>query len=156
GLPMKTSVKKLPKSKVELTFQLDPAKLETERQKAFDKLADQVKVPGFRPGRAPRKMIEERINPNAAMQQALAVVLNQAYQEALTAENIVAVANPEDNIESVDYSKPIEVKAVVQVRPDAKVGDYSKIKATKQFEEVSEEKLNSTMQTIFERSTAPA
>lgn len=153
---MKTSVKKLPKSQVELTFFLDPEKLEAERQITFDKLADQVKVPGFRPGRAPRKMIEERINPSAPMQQALDVVLNAAYQEVLKEHDIVPVANPEVNIESVDYSKPIEVKAVVQVRPEAKIGDYTKIKAKKEVADVTEERLNETMQTIFERATNAA
>ncbi len=151
---MSSTIKKLPKSQVEISFSLDPAKLEAEREVAFSKLADQVKVPGFRPGRAPRKMIEERINPSAAMQQALDVVMNLAYQAALKEHDIVPVAQPEVNIESVDYSKPIAVTAIVQIRPEAEVGDYSKIKATKNVAEVTEDKLNDTMKTIFERSTS--
>jgi trigger factor len=150
---MKSTVKKLPNSQVELSFTLDPKQLEEQREIAFNKLAEQVKVPGFRPGRAPRRMIEERMNPTAAMQQALDVVLNQEYQEAIKEHELVPVAQPEVDIESMDITKPITVKATVQVRPEAKVGDYSKIKAKKEAPSVSDEKLDETMKTIFERST---
>ena len=81
---MNSKLKKLPQSQVELTFTLDPEQLEI----AINKLISQVKVPGFRPGKAPRKLAEENINPSAAMQQALDVVLNQAYQEALKEHDI--------------------------------------------------------------------
>ena len=118
---MKSSLKKLPQSQVELAFSLDPAKLEEQREIAFKKLATQVKVPGFRPGKAPRRMIEEHMNPSAPMQQALDVILNEAYQEALKEHELTPVAQPEVNIESLDLTKPIAVKAVVQVRPEAKV-----------------------------------
>ena len=151
---MNSKLKKLPQSQVELTFTLDPEQLEKQREIAINKLISQVKVPGFRPGKAPRKLAEENINPSAAMQQALDVVLNQAYQEALKEHDITPIAQPKVDIESTDLTKPIEVKAVTQVRPEAKIGDYRKIKVKKESTEVTEEKLNETLQTIFERSTA--
>ncbi len=150
---MKSSLKKLPQSQVELTFQLDPKELEKEREVAFKKLATQVKVPGFRAGKAPRRMIEEHMNPSAPMQQALDVVLNQAYQEALKEHELTPVAQPEVNLESLDLAKPIEAKAVVQIRPQAKVGDYTKIKAKKEVIKIDENKVDETLKTIFERST---
>ena len=150
---MKSSLKKLPQSQVELAFSLDPAKLEEQREIAFKKLATQVKVPGFRPGKAPRRMIEEHMNPSAPMQQALDVILNEAYQEALKEHDLTPVAQPEVNIESLDLTKPIAVKAVVQVRPEAKVGDYTKIKAKKESAVIDDAKVEETLQTIFERST---
>ena len=151
---MKPSLKKLPKSQVELTFDLDTEKLEKERQIAFEKIASQVKVPGFRPGRAPRKLLEERVNPTAPLQQALDVVLNERYQELLKEFDLVPVSQPQVNIESVDLSKPIKVELTVQVRPEAKVGDYKKIKAERKVEPVTDEKVEDTLQTVFERSTA--
>lgn len=150
---MNSKVKKLPQSKVELTFSLDPKELEEERSKAVEKLAQNVKVPGFRPGKAPKQMVEERIDPSAAMQQALDVLLNKTYQEALKEHDLVPVAQPEVTLDSMDLSKPIPVKTVVQVRPEAKVGDYTKIKAKKEVEVINEDRLNQTLQTIFERST---
>lgn len=150
---MSSKIKKLPQSKVELSFSLDPKELEIERGRAIEKLARNVKVPGFRPGKAPKHMVEERIDPSTAMQQALDVVLNKAYQEALKEHDIVPVAQPEVTIDSMDLSKPIPVKTIVQVRPEAKVGDYTKIKAKKESVTVDDKKLDETMQTIFERST---
>ena len=113
---MKSSLKKLPQSQVELSFSLDPVKLEEQREIAFKKLASQVKVPGFRPGKAPRRMIEEHMNPSAPMQQALDVILNEAYQEALKEHDLTPVAQPEVNIESLDLTKPISVKATGKPR----------------------------------------
>lgn len=150
---MKSTLKKLPQSQVELSFKLDVDELEKQREVAFKELASQVKVPGFRPGRAPRRMIEEHMNPSAPMQQALDVVLNQAYQEALKEHGLTPVSQPEVNIESLDLTKPIDVKATVQVRPEAKVGDYTKIKARKQAAAVDDAKVDETLKTIFERST---
>lgn len=150
---MESKIKKLPKSQIELSFSLDPQALEKERAKAVERLGKNVKVPGFRPGKAPKHMVEERIDPSVAMQQALDVVLNNAYQEALKEHDIVPVAQPQVDIESIDLSKPIPVKAVVQVRPEAKVGDYKKIKAKKEAAVVDDAKLDETMKTIFERST---
>ena len=120
---MATTLKKLPHSRVELHFTLDPVKLEVAREAAFQKLSKQVKVPGFRPGKAPRKKLEEYMNQAAPMQEALDEILNQAFQEALREHNIVPIVQPEINISSVDLTKPIDVVANVQVRPEVKVGD---------------------------------
>lgn len=149
---MATTVKKLPHSQVELKFQLDPVKLEVAREAAFEKIAKQIKVPGFRPGKAPRKMLEEHMNPTAPMQQALDEVLNEAFQEALKEHDIVPVAQPEVGIESTDLTKPIDVTATVQVRPEVKVGNWQKIKVGKEPVTVDDKKVDETLKTIFERS----
>jgi trigger factor len=150
---MASTYKKLPHSEVELKFTLDPVKLEVAREAAFDKIASQVKVPGFRPGKAPKKLLAEQVNPVAAMQQGLDEVLNEAFQEALREHDIVPVANPDVDISSTDITKPIEVIAKVQVRPEAKVGAWQKIKIEREKAEVDDKKVDETMQTIFERST---
>lgn len=151
---MKTTLKKLPHSTVELTFTLDTDELEKQRDIALDKAIAQVKIPGFRPGKAPKKMAEEHINPAILMQQALDVVLNDAYQEALKEHDLTPVAQPDVDVDSLDISKPIPVKLTVQVRPEAKIGDYHKIKAKKVVEPVTDDKVEETLQTVFERSNA--
>jgi trigger factor len=153
---MATTVKTLPHSQVELHFTLDPVKLEVAREAAFTKLSQQVKVPGFRPGKAPRKLLEEHMNPSAPMQQALDEVLNQAFQEAIREQNIVPLVQPEINISSVDLTKPIDVVATIQVRPEVEVGDWQKIKVAKEATSVDEAKVEETLKTVFERSTAEA
>lgn len=150
---MATSIKKLPHSQVELHFQLDPVRLEVAREAAFEKLSKTIKVPGFRPGKAPRKLLEEHMNPTAAMQTALDEVLNAAFQDAIREHEIVPVAQPTIDISSTDLTKPIDVTALVQVRPEIKVGDWQKIKVAKEAAKVDEAKVDETMQTVFERST---
>lgn len=151
---MVTTIKKLPHSQIELHFTLDPVKLEVAREAAFESLSQQIKVPGFRPGKAPRKKLEEHMNPSAPMQQALDEVLNQAFQEAIREHNIVPVVQPEINISSVDLTKPIDVVATIQVRPEVTVGDWQKIKVAKETPVVDEAKVEETLKTVFERSTA--
>jgi trigger factor len=149
---MATSIKKLPHSQIELHFTLDPVHLEVAREAALAAIASQVKVPGFRPGKAPRKLLEERVNPTAAMQQALDEVLNEAFQEALREHTIIPVAQPAIDISSTDLTKPIEVTAVVQVRPDITVGAWQKITVAKEATSIDDKKVDETLATIFERS----
>lgn len=147
-----SSVKKLPHSTLELTFHLDPVKLEIAREAAFNKVASQIKVQGFRVGKAPKKLLEERVNTSTVMQMALDEVLNEAYKEALTEQSIAPIAQPEVNISSTDLTKPIEVIAQVQVQPEITVGDWQKISVKKTAESVDEAKVDETLQSIFERS----
>lgn len=151
---MSSTVKNLPHSQLELTFSLDPVKLEVAREAAVTKLAQNIKVPGFRPGKAPKKLLEEHMNPTAAMQTALDEVLNEAYAEALKEHSIVPVVQPQVNISSTDLTKPIEVVATIQIRPHVTIGDWQKIAIAKDKEAVDDKKVEETLSSIFERSTA--
>ena len=153
---MSSSLKNLPKSQIELTFSLQPDALLAAREGAFTKFAPQIKVPGFRPGKAPRHLLEDRVNPSALVQEALDVVLNQEYQKALKEHDIHPVAQPEITLESSDLTKPILVKAKVTIRPEVEIGAYGEIKVAKKKAVVDEAKIDETLQTIFERSQKEA
>jgi trigger factor len=149
---MKSQLKKLPKSQVELTFTVDADTLTQARESAYRRLSPQVKVPGFRPGKAPRTMIEQYLNPTTLMQQALDEALNQSYQEVIKEHEILPVGQPQVNLDQVEWGKPLQVKAIVPVRPEVKLGNYKKIKVKKETPAVDEQQVDEMLQTIFERS----
>jgi trigger factor len=152
---MNSSLKRLPKSEVELRFALDADKLTHAQQEAFNKIASQIKIPGFRPGKAPKNILAQQVNPNTVIQQALDVVLNETYQNVVKEHELVPVAQPEVHIDTIEADKPVQVTAKVAVRPDVELGDYKNIRIDKELINVTDEKLNETLGTIFERSNAP-
>lgn len=121
---MKTSVETLPDSKVKLHVEITAADFEPAIDAAFKKLAHEVKLPGFRPGKAPRKLLEQRLGSNVAREQALRDSLPEYYAEAVLAEGLDAIAAPELEITGGGEDGDVSFEAVVQVRPEVEIDGY--------------------------------
>ncbi len=112
-----TSVEPLEGNKVKLHVAIPAADFERAIDAAFRKLAQEVKLPGFRPGKAPRKLLEARLGTEAARDQALRDSLPEYYVEAVEAEDIDVIAPPEIEITAGEDEGDVEFDAVVEVRP---------------------------------------
>ncbi|MFA5927572.1 MAG: trigger factor [Patescibacteria group bacterium] len=133
---METKVSKLEKSKIKLKTTVTPAELADHFQHAYDDLAAGVKVAGFRPGKAPRKMVEEALGTSRLLSHAIDHSIQHFYVEALQKENISPIAHP--NIAISKYPKfgltpeeieeALEFEAEVETFPAMELGDYKKIK----------------------------
>jgi trigger factor len=121
---MQTTNTPLSKSRLQLEFELPPERLGKAIDQAVGRLARQVRVPGFRPGKAPRFMLERVLGPTAIVDDAVDHLVEDAYREAVREQDIVSLANPEVEVTQAEEGKPLLFKAVVQVRPDVKLGDY--------------------------------
>ena len=93
------------------------AEFERAIDAAFRKLAREVKIPGFRPGKAPRRLLEARLGTEVAREQALRDALPEYYAEAVVAEDIDVIAPPEIDITAGEEEGDVEFDAVVEVRP---------------------------------------
>ena len=121
---MRSSVETLTDSRVKLTVELDEAEFETEVEAAFKRIAREVRIPGFRPGRAPRRLLEAQLGPQAGRVEALRASLPDYYARAVVEHDIDVIDAPEIEITEGSESGPVCFDAVVDVRPVVGVSGY--------------------------------
>jgi trigger factor len=116
--------------------------------KAVRHVSEQVKIPGFRPGKAPREVVERTVGRPALLQEALDHLLPEIYNEALESEEIDAIAQPEFELESTE---PLIVNAKVPVRPTVELNEYSSLRAPRESVEATEEQVEESIVTLRRR-----
>jgi len=136
---MKIEKKDLGKSKYQIKISLLPEELAGYFQSTYEKLAKDVKISGFRPGKAPRRLVEEAIGQARLFSQSLDLALQQSYVEAIKEERLIPICPPKVTI--VKYPKwglsPEEIEeelifeVEIEVMPEIKLGDYSGVKIKK-------------------------
>ena len=118
------TVEPLEGNKVKLSIEVDEDEFETAVNAAFRKIAKEVRIPGFRPGKAPRRLLEARIGLTAGRVQALNDALPDYYLEAVRTHEVDVIAAPEFDVTSGEESGPVLFDAVVEVRPTVEVPGY--------------------------------
>ena len=147
-----TSVEKKEKSTVELTIQIDAAQFEAAVQKAYLKSRGSISVPGFRKGKAPRKIIEGMYGAGGFYEDAINDVYPSAYEEAVKEQGLDDVGYPK--MEIVEVGKEgFTFKALVSVRPEVKLGTYKGITAPKEEPKITEKDVDEEMKPFVERAT---
>jgi len=127
---MKAVVEPLEGNKVKLSVEVDEREFEKAVDAAFRKIAREVKVPGFRPGKVPRRLLEARLGPGVARQEALRESLPDFYAQALREAEVDPIAPPEIDITAGEAEGPISFDAVVEVRPQVSVAGYGGLRVT--------------------------
>ena len=128
---MKTSVKHLSDTKVELTINLGKDELKAAEQVALTKLAKTINVPGFRKGSVPASVAAKHVNPESLAQQTLEDALSKAVADAYLKEDIQALDRPAVEIKKYVPSQELEFTAEAEILPKITLGDYKKLKVTK-------------------------
>ncbi len=118
---MKSTVEPLEGNKVKVSVEVDPVEFEAALDQAFRRIAREVRVPGFRPGKVPRRVIEARVGTAAARQEALREALPGYYVEALKDNDVDAIAQPEIAITAGEEAGPVSFEATVEVRPSIQI-----------------------------------
>ena len=127
---MKTVVEPLEGNKVKLSVEVDQAEFEGALDAAYRRIAREVRIPGFRPGKAPRRVIEARLGRDAARQEALKEAVPEYYSQAVRDNDVDAIAPPEIDITSEGDDGPVRFDAVVEVRPTVSVAGYQGLQVT--------------------------
>lgn len=150
---MKVTLERLPESRVSLDIEVDPERVEQSLDVAYKRLAPSVRVPGFRPGKAPRPMIERHIGRQRLMSEALDDLVPKVYNEAIETEDVDAIAQPE--LDSVEL-EPVRLKFTVSVRPTVELGDYRSVRVEKGPVDVTEEMVDEQVQMLRRRYAVQA
>lgn len=122
---MKAVVEPLEGNKVKLSIEVDEQEFEKDIDAAFRKIAREVRIPGFRPGKAPRRILEARLGKETGRSEALRDALPGYYSEAVRQHEVDVVAAPEIDIKSGEDAGPVAFDAVVEVRPHIQLPGYS-------------------------------
>ena len=122
---MKSTVEALEGNKVKLSVEIDEQEFESAVDAAFKKIAREVRIPGFRPGKAPRRVLESHIGAGAGRAQALNDALSEYYSDAVLANEVDVIAPPEIEITDGQESGIIKFDAIVEVRPVITVTGYA-------------------------------
>jgi trigger factor len=121
---VQSNLELLEANKVKLTVELDEKEFDQAVAAAFRRLAYEVKVPGFRPGKAPRQLLEARLGSDAARKEALREALPDFYDKAVQEHHVEPIGPPDFDITSGRESGPVAFDAVVEVMPTVQVGGY--------------------------------
>lgn len=122
---MAITTERLPRSRVAVEIEVDDERVEASMNQAVRRLSKQLKIPGFRPGKAPRKVVERHIGRPALLQEALDELIPNVIDEAIKSEQIEPIGQPELELKSME---PLVVSATVPVRPEVDLKDYEAIR----------------------------
>lgn len=139
---MRSTVEALEGNRVKLSVDIDPEEFEEKLDEAFRELARQVRLPGFRPGKAPRRVLEARLGPQAARGEALSGAVPEYYAQAVDNHDVDVIAPPEIDITSGAEEGPVSFDAVVEVRPLITVTGYDQLKAEVPSPEPTDEEIS--------------
>jgi trigger factor len=122
---VKSTVEALEGNKVKLSVEIDEQEFESAIDAAFKKIAREVRIPGFRPGKAPRRVLESHIGAKAGRDQALNDALPEYYSDAVVANEVDVISPPEIDITDGQESGVIKFEAIVEVRPVITLSGYA-------------------------------
>ena len=128
-----------------LTVTVPAEKVNKALDQAFKKVVKQINVPGFRKGKVPRPIFEQRFGVEALYQDAVDILLPEAYGEAIEETEINPVAQPEVNVTQIEKGKDFIFEATVTVEPEVKLGDYKGLEIEKQETDLSDEELQESI-----------
>src|SRR6516165_3639948 len=149
--PLTTSVEPLEGNKVRLRVDVPAADFEQAVDAAFRKLAREVKIPGFRPGKAPRALLEARLGTEVAREQALRDALPEYYAQAVEAEDLDAIAAPDIDVTGGEDSGDVSFDAVVEVRPVVHLEGYDGLRIEIPRPDVRDEDVEAQIDALRER-----
>ncbi|SFE69672.1 trigger factor [Alteribacillus iranensis] len=134
-----------------LTVEVDSGKFDDALDQAFQKVRKQVNVPGFRKGKVPRKIFEQRFGVESLYQDAVDIVLPEAYAGAVDETGIEPVGRPEIDIEEIEKGKNLVFKATVTVKPEVELGEYKGLEVEEFDTSVTDEEVEEQLKSLQER-----
>ena len=148
---MKTNVEKLSDTRVKLNVSVPFDELGPEIDQAYKAISQQVNIPGFRRGKAPRQLIDARFGRGPILEQVVNDMLPTRYETALAENDINPLGQPEIDITKIEDNDVVEFTAEVDVRPEITVPDFSKIDVTVPELKVDDEAVDAELDTLRER-----
>ncbi|WNS43503.1 trigger factor [Paenibacillus sp. MMS20-IR301] len=148
---MKATWEKIEKNLGVLEVEVGADRVAAALDKAFNKVVKKANVPGFRKGKVPRPIFESRFGVESLYQDAIDILLPEAYSEAVDQTDIFPVDRPEVDIEQFAKGQPFIFKAKITVKPEVKLGEYKGLEVPAQKAEVSDEELDAELKRLQER-----
>ncbi|MFC0187990.1 trigger factor [Fictibacillus aquaticus] len=134
-----------------LTIEVEAAEVDTALDQAFKKVVQKVNVPGFRKGKMPRKLFEQRFGVESLYQDALDIILPKAYGQAIEETGIEPVDRPEVDVEKMEKGSTLVFTAKVTVKPEVKLGEYKGLEVPAVDTNVTDEDVDNELKRLQEQ-----
>lgn len=145
-----------PRSTVVLEIELPAERLERAVDTAVRHLSRRTRVPGFRPGRAPRPLLERHLGPGAILEDAVDHLVQDAYREALVDQDLLPLAEADVEVVQAEEGKPLVFKATIQVRPDVQLGDYRQFNFSPEIETIDDARVDKVLEELRDQNATLA
>jgi trigger factor len=137
--PLSVVTEQLPKSQVGMTIEVPAETVDATYDRVLNRLTSKAKIEGFRPGRAPRSLVEARIGPAVLREEVVETMVPEVVRQALEEKSIDPIENPDVEVLELERGRPARLKATVSVMPDVKLGDASALNVPSQPVDITEE-----------------
>ena len=150
---MSNKFEKLEHNMVKISMEIGQEEFDKACERAYQKNKNQISLPGFRKGKAPRKMIERVYGKEVFYEDALNDVLPDVYTAAVEELKLDVVSRPEVDVEKMEAGEPIVVTATVAVKPEVTLGEYKGLVAEKETVAVTEDDINEELKKDAEKNS---
>lgn len=148
---MKSTVEKLSPTRVRINVEVPFTELQGEFDRAYKQLASQVRLPGFRPGKAPAKLLEARVGRGAVLEQVVNDALPGRYSEAVTTSELRPLGQPDIEVTKLEDGEELVFTAEVDVRPDIELPDLATLTLSVDPVEVTDEEVDAELEALRAR-----
>lgn len=148
---MKSTVEKLSPTRVRINVEVPFTELKGDFDQAFKELAKTIRMPGFRPGKVPVKLLESRIDKQAMLDQVVGEAVPARYSEALASSEVQPLGQPEIEVTNKEYGADLTFTAEVDVRPEISLPDLSALAFNVDSIEVTDEEVDAELQNLRAR-----
>lgn len=148
---MKATAERIEKNTVVMEVEVDAERFEKAVHQAYKKLVKQVNIPGFRRGKAPRRIIENYLGKKALYNEAVEMVIPDAYVEALKQTGVEPISQPKVELVQVEEGEPVKFKATVKVKPEVNLGQYTGLEVTEVPARVTDEDVDRELEALRNR-----
>ena len=135
---LSVAVEPLPKSQVGVTIEVPAEVVDATYERVLSRLASRAKIEGFRPGRAPRQLVEARIGSAALREEVVETIVPEVLTQAMREQSIDAIDNPDVEVVELERGRPARLKATITVMPEVNLGDVDKLSADTPSVEVTD------------------
>ena len=153
---MNVTVTPAPKSTLTVRVEVPSEKLDAAILEAVRHLSQRTKIAGFRPGKAPRVVVERIVGPEAVLEEAVDHVVQRAYRDALVQNDILPLTQGDVNVEQGEEGKPVIFTATVQVRPEVKIGDYRNFNFKPEIDVIDDAKVDTVIEELRDQNATLA
>ncbi|HEX3265354.1 MAG TPA: trigger factor [Candidatus Limnocylindrales bacterium] len=151
---MDVTITPAPKSALNVRVELPPERLDAAISEAVRHLSQRNRIPGFRPGKAPRGVLEAVLGKDAVIEEAMDHLVQRAYRDAMVEKEILPLAQAEVKVEQGEEGKPVIFTANVQVRPEVTLGDYRGFNFKPEIETIDDAKVQKVVDELRDQNAS--
>ena len=145
---MKTDVETLSPTRVRLSVEIPFDELQPSVDSAYKKIAAQITIPGFRKGKVPAQIIDQRVGRGAVLDEAVNEALPRAYSDAVTENDIKVLGQPDVEVGDFSDGEPLTFTAEVDIRPEIELPDFASLEVTVDVAEVADEDIDAELEQL--------